>query len=64
MKDSKEQRANNLVVYSAHFEVLDEEDYQMQEDMSGPIAFLSQANVDTIYFDQAMNQPDTNVLKH
>ena len=58
MQESQEQRSNNLVAYSAYYEVLHEEDYQMQEDMSDPIAFLASTNADTMYFDQAMRQPD------
>ena len=58
MQESQEQRANNLVAYSAYYEALHEDDYQIQEDMVDPIAFLARTNADTMYFDQAMKQPD------
>ena len=35
-----------------------EDDYRLQEEMEDPIAFLASSNADTMYFDQAMKQPD------
>ena len=36
-----------------------EEDYVQQDEMEHPFAFLSTANKDTMYFDQAMKVPDS-----
>jgi hypothetical protein len=47
------------VGYSSYYEVLHEDDYKLQDDMSNPIAFLSRhSDPDTMYFHEAIQQPD------
>ncbi len=44
---------------SIYYEVHDENDYLLQDQMSDPIAFLTaQSSVDSFYFDHAMYQED------
>jgi hypothetical protein len=59
MQESLSQRQQGVVAYSTYYEVLHEDDYLLQDQMSDPIAFLSaQGGADTMYFDQAMQQED------
>jgi hypothetical protein len=47
------------VAYSSYYEVLHEDDYKLQDEMSDPIAFLARtSDPDTMYFHQAIRQPD------
>jgi hypothetical protein len=47
------------VGYSSYYEVLHEDDYKLQDEMTDPIAFLSHhSDPDTMYFHEAMRQPD------
>jgi hypothetical protein len=43
------------VAYSSYYEVLHEDDYKLEDDMSDPIAFLARtSDPDTMYFHQAI----------
>ena len=42
----------------AYHEIMHEDDYLLQDEMTDPIAFLAKSDPDTMYFDQAMHQPD------
>ena len=44
--------------YSAYYEVLHEEDFQIQDDMCDPIAFKASSDPDTLYYHEAMAAPD------
>jgi hypothetical protein len=47
------------VGYSSYYEVLHEDDYKLQDEMTDPIAFLSHhSDPDTMYLHEAMRQPD------
>jgi hypothetical protein len=48
------------VGYSSYHEVLHEDDYKLQDEMTDPIAFLSHhsSDSDTMYVHEAMQQPD------
>ena len=35
-----------------------QDDYKIQEDMQDPLVYLASSDPDTIYFDQAMKEPD------
>ena len=35
-----------------------QDDYKIQDNMQDPMAYLESSEPDTMYFDQAMNQPD------
>ena len=35
-----------------------QEDNKLQDDMEDPIAYLASSEPDTMYFDQAMKEPD------
>jgi hypothetical protein len=49
-----------IEVYSA-YDAMHKDDYKMQDDMTNPIAFLAQtSDPDTMYYHQAMKQPDRN----
>jgi hypothetical protein len=58
MKESLEQQ-RQAIAFQSYYEAMHEEDYLLQDEMMNPIAFLSQANQDTMYFDQAMKAPDS-----
>ena len=57
---SKEQETFNWRgAYSATFyEAMHQDDYREQDAMSDPIAYLAKSDPDTMYFDQAIRQPD------
>ncbi|MFM8435194.1 MAG: reverse transcriptase domain-containing protein [Planctomycetia bacterium] len=57
-EESLSQRQQGVVAYSTYYEVLHEDEYLLQDQMSDPIAFLSSQSSDTMYFDQAMHQED------
>jgi len=47
------------VVYSAaYYKAMHEDDYRLQDAMADPIAFMASASPDTLYFDEAIKQPD------
>jgi hypothetical protein len=47
------------VAYSSYYESMHEEDYKLQDMLQDPISFLSKhGDPDTMYFHQAMRQPD------
>jgi hypothetical protein len=66
MRESLEQREQGIVSYQAstynsdeaYYDALHEDDYMLQDAMDNPIAFLAQADADTMYFDQAIQEPD------
>jgi hypothetical protein len=65
MQESLSQRQQGVVAYSTSYEVLHEDDYLLQDQMSDPIAFFSaQGGADTMYFDQAMQQEDRELLNY
>jgi hypothetical protein len=67
MRESLEQCGQGIVSYEArtyddsdeaYYDALHEDDYVLQDAMDNPIAFLTQTDADTMYFDQAMQAPD------
>jgi hypothetical protein len=47
------------VAYSSYYEVLQEDNYKLQDEMTDPIAFLARtSDPDTMYFHAAIRQPD------
>ena len=67
MEESQQLRAERHVAYSAqydeYYDVLHEDDYQLQDDMEDPIAFLASSSADTMYFHQAMKEPDAQQFR-
>jgi hypothetical protein len=41
-----------------YYDVMHEDEYQIQDEMTDPIAFLAKTDKDTMYFHQAMKAPD------
>ena len=58
MLESQELRASGHVAYSTYYDALHEDDYLLQDEMADPIAFIARSDPDTMYFHQAMKQPD------
>lgn len=53
-------------VYSAYYDALHEDDYELQDKMEDPISFLSELddkNHDTLYYHDAMKQSDADQFK-
>ena len=44
--------------YSAYYDVLHEEDFELQDRMNDPIAFKASSDPDTMYYHEAMSAPD------
>ena len=57
-KNIEAKNKRRAVAYSAYYDVLHEDDYKIQDDMSSPIAFAASSDEDTMYYHQAMAQPD------
>jgi hypothetical protein len=57
MRESKEQAG---IAFQTYFEAMHEDDYLLQDEMTDPVAFLVKTNRDTMYFDQAMREPDAD----
>ena len=53
-----------LQSYSAsYYDALHEDDYLLQDQMSDPISFLAKTDADTMYYHQAMKEPDALEFK-
>ena len=46
------------ITCSSYYEAMYEDDYELQDQMNDPIAFLATANKDTFYYHEAMKAPD------
>ena len=46
-----------------YYEVLHQEDYQLQQDMIDPIAFKASSDPDTMYYHEAIRAPDSEAFK-
>ena len=46
-----------------YYDALHQDDYSTQEEMRDPIAFLAKADKDTMYYHEAMQQPDKKQFK-
>eukprot|EP00957_Ditylum_brightwellii_P152637 11618352-Ditylum_brightwellii.AAC.1 len=56
--ESEEQKDFDLsIAYLTYYDVLHEDEYVPQEDMQQPLAYLSQADPDTMQYHQAMKEP-------
>jgi hypothetical protein len=44
--------------YEAYYDALHEDEYRIQDDMRGQVAFMSATDEDDVYYDQAMRGPD------
>jgi hypothetical protein len=60
MKESLEQEN---IAFQTYYEALHEEEYLLQDRMFNPVAFLASTNKDTMYFHQAMKEPDRDEFK-
>ena len=66
MRESLQQCEQGIISYQAHtyesdetyYDAMHEDNYSLQDAMMNPIAFLSETQEDTMYFDQAMKAPD------
>ena len=47
-----------------YYDALHKDDYEIQDDMKDPIAFLAKSDRDTMYYHQAMKQPDKIQFQH
>ena len=63
IKKVREDNERGLKSYSTYYEVLHEYDYRSQDQMSNPIAFLAKKYDDTMYYHQAMQEPDADEFK-
>jgi len=50
--------ARYIEAYSSYYEAMHEDDYRLQDEMTDPFAFLASSSPDTMYYDQAIRQPD------
>jgi hypothetical protein len=57
MRESREQAG---IAFQTYYEAMHEDDYLLQDKLSDPVAFLTRTNRDTMYFDQAMREPDAD----
>ena len=57
MRESIEQ-GNVNTSYSAYYDVLHEEDFTLQDEMSDPIAFKASSDPDTMFFHKAISASD------
>lgn len=58
-RESMEQREQGIVSYAVYdFDEAHDIEYKLQEAMQHPISFLSTTNKDTMYYDQAIREPD------
>jgi hypothetical protein len=57
MQESLEQQN---IAFQAYYKAMHEDDYLLRNEMMNPIAFLSHANKDTMYFHEAMQAPDAD----
>ena len=48
------------LAFQSYYEVMHQDDYLLQDEMLNPVAFMAAGNKDTMYFDQAMREPDAN----
>lgn len=53
-----ESMEQETLAFLSYFEAMHEEEYRLQDEMADPIAFLAKTGQDTMYFDEAMRQPD------
>ena len=58
MRESIEQGNVNTSSYSAYYDVLHEEDFTLQDEMSDPIAFKASSDPDTMFYHEAISAPD------
>ena len=49
--------------YERYYDALHEEDFKLQDDMQNPISFVATSNKDTMYWHQAMKQPDAEEFR-
>ena len=49
--------------YNTYYDVLHQEDYLLQDQMQDPISFVATSNKDTMYWHQAMKQPDASEFR-
>ena len=49
------------LAFQSYYKVMHQDDYLLQEKMlKNPVMFMAAGNKDTMYFDQAMREPDAN----
>ena len=46
------------IAFNSYYEAMHEDDYELQDQMTDPIAFLATNNKDTLYYHEAMKAPD------
>ena len=49
---------SQTIAFNSYYEAMYEEDYELQDQMTDPIAFLATNNKDTLYYHEAMKAPD------
>ena len=57
-RETIQQMAEEGISFSSYYESMHEDDYKIQDEMDDPIAFIGKTDKDTMYFNQAMKQPD------
>lgn len=51
-------QSEDVVAFSAYYDAQHEQELQLQDEMEHPLAFMASSNADTMYYDQAIRQPD------
>ena len=59
----KVNKPETYVARSVYYDAMHEDDYKIQDVMQDPIAFVATSDEDTMYYHQAMNQPDAKEFK-
>ena len=49
--------------YDKYYDAMHQEDYSIQDQMSNPISYAASTNKDTMYWHEAMKQPDAEEFK-
>ena len=59
MLESQLQRLQGIIAYQLYYKAMHKDDYVQQYEIEHQFVFLSTANKDTMYFDQAMKAPNS-----
>ena len=61
---SRRHQINENITESSYYECMHEDDYRLQDEMRDPIAFQASSDPDTMYWGQAMNEPDAEQFQN
>jgi succinyl-CoA synthetase beta subunit len=58
LESMEQQKLGIIALLAIPWEVLHDEEYNIQEEMENPMAFVASSNPDILYLDEVMKQPD------